>query len=52
MGGGIEDVEDQLNVLEELGSKFDADALLYKADNKTDLERTRPAFTKTRILIK
>ncbi|HEY4151072.1 MAG TPA: TraB/GumN family protein [Chitinophagaceae bacterium] len=37
--GGIEDVQDQLNLLEKLGSQFNADALLYKADGKTDLER-------------
>lgn len=37
--GGIEDLEDQMNLLEELGSKFDADALLYKAKNKAALEK-------------
>ena len=36
--GGIEDVEDQISLLEDLGNKFDADALLYKADTKASLE--------------
>ncbi len=37
--GGIEDVLDPRKLLHELGSQFSADALLYKADGKTDLER-------------
>jgi len=37
--GGIEDLEDQMNLVEELGSKFDADALLYQAKNKAGLEK-------------
>lgn len=36
--GGIEDLEDQVNLMEELGSKFDADALLDKAKDKAGLE--------------
>jgi uncharacterized protein YbaP (TraB family) len=42
--GGIEDIEDQLNLVEELGPKFNVDALVYRDNSKAALEKIKSIY--------